>query len=214
MAFPLRKIWMLTTGLALVVASANAAPPSADEMDPPASAEPSEDDEALLEFHFNPVDNLQVAIWLEDPEGNFLKDVFVTQATGKLGIGNRPGLPLFVSSWRAPYGPREMVLPIWAHHRGKTYPKIIFPDANTNNHTSLGFHEASSSPETYFCRPLTPTEDAAIVDTMTCPSPATFQSDKGRFGDGLAPSVYPPRNDLTSFEEGTDSAAAKTYADL
>lgn len=216
MAYPLRKIALLAVGLGLTIASADAAPPAETAGYEPATpaAEPSEDDEALLEFHFNPVADLQIAIWLEDTQGNFLADVFVTQATGKLGIGNRPGLPLFVSSWRAPYGPRESVLPIWAHRRGKTYPKIIFHDKNTSNHTSLGFHESSSSPETYFCRPLTPTEDDAIVDTMTCPSPATFQSDKGEFGEGLAPSVYPPRNDLTSFEEGDDAEVIKTYADL
>jgi hypothetical protein len=217
MAYDLRKIWLLALygmGLALAVAPASAAPPSADELDEPASAEPSPDDEALLEFHFNPVDNLQIAVWLEDTEGNHLEDVLVTQATGKLGIGNRPGMPLFVSSWRAPYGPRDMVLPVWAHRRGKTYPKIIFHDSNTGNHDSLGFHESSSSAETYFCRPLTPTEDENIIDTMTCPSPATFQSDKGEFGDGLAPSVYPPRNDITSFEEGDDDPVITSYAEL
>ncbi|MCA9700415.1 MAG: hypothetical protein KC431_23005, partial [Myxococcales bacterium] len=160
-----------------------------------------------------PVDNLQIAIWIEDAAGNHVEDVFVTQATGKLGIGNRPGLWNFVSSWRAPYGPRESVLPIWAHRRGKTYPKIRFHDPNTSNHTSLGFHEISSSPETYFCRPLTPTEDEAIVDTMTCPSPATFQSDKGEFLDG-AVSIYPPRNDLTDFsDDDNDPDDPPTYAD-
>ena len=177
------------------------------------TGEPSPDDEALLEFHFSPVDDLQISVWLEDAGGNHLDDVYITQATGKLGIGNRPGLVKFLSSWRAPYGPRESVLPIWAHRRGKTYPKIIFHDKNTNNHSSLGFHESSSSPETYFCRPLTPIEDEAIIDTMTCPSPATFQSDKGQFLDGVQPSVYPPRNDLTMFEDD-DSAVVQTYADL
>lgn len=196
-----RTLALVVLGLTLGTPTSDAAPP--DELGTPSSAE-SPDDEALLEFHFTPVDNLQIAIWLEDPEGNHLEDVFVTQATGKLGIGNRPGDFLFLSSWRAPYGARESVLPVWAHRRGKTYPKIIFHDANVSNHTSLGFHESSSSAETYFCRPLTPTEDSNIVDTMTCPSPATFQSDKGEFGDGWAPSVYPPRNDLTSFEEGDD----------
>jgi hypothetical protein len=106
------------------------------------------------------------------------------------------------------------VLPVWAHRRGKTYPKIVFHDANTNNHDSLGFHESSSSAETYFCRPLTPEEDLEIVDTMTCPSPATFQSDKGEAPDGFAPSVYPPRNDLTAVETGDDDPVIATYAEL
>jgi hypothetical protein len=211
-----RTAWLLPFGVALVVAAdSRAAPPSeaqwAEPTDPQAA--PSPDDEALLEFHFNPTANLQIAIWLEGADGTFLDDVFVTQSTAKLGIGNRSGDFLFLSSWRAPYGPRESVLPIWAHRRGKTYPKIIFHDANTSNHTSLGFHESSSSPETYFCRPLTPTEDDAIIDTMTCPSPATFQSDKGEFEPGET-SIYPPRNDLTNFDDPGDGPDPVMYAEL
>jgi hypothetical protein len=204
----LRKLWLLAVG-ALVVAPASAAPPPTDvPIDTGAK-------EALLEFHFNPVDNLQIAIWLEDTDGNFLEDVFVTQATGKLGIGNRPGLPLFLSSWHAPYGPRETVLPVWAHRRGKTYPKIVFHDPNPNHATSLGFHEATSSAESYFCRPLTPEQDVQLLlmDVLTCPSPAMFQSDKGEFGEG-PPSVYPPRADLMAVEDGTDAPIIATYAEL
>jgi hypothetical protein len=194
----------VTLGLTLVAGPSAAAPPTAD-------------DEALLEFHFTPVGDLQIAIWLEDSAGNFVADVFVTQATGKLGIANRPGDFLFLSSWRAPYGARDSVLPVWAHRRGKTYPKIIFHDANELNHDSLGFHEASSSPEFYFCQPLTPLADAnlQLMDMMSCPSPAMFSSDKGEFGEGLAPSVYPPRNDLTQFEEGDDHPThPQQYAEL
>jgi hypothetical protein len=201
----------LVVALSLLGTHSDAAPP--DELGTPSAAE-SPDDEVLLEFHLTPVDNLQIAIWLEDADGNFVQDIFVTQATGKLGIANRPGDFLFLSSWRAPYGARESVLPIWAHRRGKTYPKIVFHDANVSNWTSLGFHESSSSPETYFCRPLTPTEDNNIIDTMTCPSPATFQSDKGEFGDGFAPSVYPPRNDLTSFDEDDHPTHPQMFAAL
>ena len=205
-----RVLAPVVLGLTLAAGPSAAAPPDAG----PLSAGDPADDEALLEFHFTPVADLQMAIWLEDADGNFLADVFVTQATGKLGIGNRPGNFLFLSSWRAPYGPRESVLPIWGHRRGKTYPKIIFHDPNVSNHTSLGFHESSSSPETYFCRPLTPTEDGNIIDTMTCPSPATFQSDKGEFGDGWAPSIYPPRNDLTSFDQDDHPTHPQQYSTL
>ena len=204
----------VAVGLSLSSASAAGrdAGPLEVEDEAPETAR-AEDDEALLEFHFRPVANLQISIWLEDSEGQFLEDIYVTQATAKLGIGNRPGRDDFLSSWRAPYGPRPSVLPVWAHARGATYPKIIFHDGNVNNHTSLGFHESSSSPETYFCRPLSPTEDEAIVDTMTCPSPATFQSDKGEIAPGET-SVYPPRNDLTSFEEIHDGPDPHTYADI
>jgi hypothetical protein len=166
----------------------------------------------LIEMHYQPVPNVQLAIWLEDADGQFVADVLVTQATGKLGIGNRPGIWNFLSSWRAPYGPRPSVLPIWAHRRGREYPRITFHD--DADHTSLGWHESSSSIETYFCRPLTPDEHAIIsVDTMTCPSPNAFKSDKGRF-DGDATSPYPPRNDLTLVHDGYDHPDIERYAEL
>jgi hypothetical protein len=169
----------------------------------------------LLELHFKPVPNAQIAIWLEDAEGNFVQDVFVTQATGRLGIGNRPGRWDFLSSWRFPYGPRTGVLPVWAHARGRTYPKLVFFDDDAADLESLGWHENTSSPEPYFCRPLTDAEHETIsTDTMTCPSPATFQSDKGRFAPGGDTSVYPPRNDLVTFEDGHDSADVPMLSEL
>lgn len=46
-------------GIGLAVASASAAPPRVrHEPAPEQAGEPSDDDEALLEFHFNPVENL------------------------------------------------------------------------------------------------------------------------------------------------------------
>lgn len=177
----------------------------------PASAEAAE--ELLLELHYKPRPGLQLAIWLEDRDGAHVQDVLVTQATGKLGIGNRPGLWNFVSSWRAPYGPRPSVLPIWAHRRGKSYPKVVFFDADPGDEQSLGWHENTSTAETYYCRPLTADEDATIsVDTMTCPSPAVFKTDKGRFAPGET-SPYPPRNDLIAFE-AKDSPDAVMFAGL
>lgn len=172
------------------------------------------EDDVLLELHFNPVPHAQIAVWLEDSEGNFIQDVFVTQSTGTLGIGNRPGRWDFLSSWRFPYGPRPQVLPVWAHARGKTYPRLVWHDDDAADQDSLGWHENSSSPEPYFCRPLNADEhDTISTDTMTCPSPSTFQSDKGRF-DGGQTSVYPPRGDLVEFEDGHDHPDAKTFSEL
>jgi hypothetical protein len=171
------------------------------------------EEQALLEFHFAPsAADLQIAIWLTDAQGNFIADVFVTQATAKLGIGNRPGQPLFLSSWRAPYGPRAGVLPIWAHQRGRSYPRISFFDASVADQASQGYHENTSSPESYFCRPLTPEEDLAIIDMMSCPSPSTFSTDKGQIVDGET-SPYPPRGDLTSVHE-RDSPDVALFAEL
>jgi hypothetical protein len=163
------------------------------------------EEDVLVELHFQPVADAQIAIWIETPAGEFVQDVFVTQATGSLGIGNRSGRWDFLSSWRFPYGPRTGVLPVWAHARGKSYPALVFHDDDPNDLESLGFHENTSSPEPYYCRPLADDEHETIsVDTMTCPSPATFQSDKGRFDTSGQMSVYPPRNDLTSYEDGHD----------
>jgi len=166
-----------------------------------------------VEFHFHPVPEAQIAIWLEDQAGKFVADVLVTQATGKLGIANRPGHWNFLSSWRAPYGPRVSVLPVWAHRRGKSYPKIVFFD-DAADHDSLGWHENTSSPENYFCRPLEEWEQEMIaVDTKTCPSPKSFKTDKGTFALMGATSPYPPRNDLLHLDE-LDSDDVAEYAAL
>lgn len=187
----------------------------AGEAAQPAAAPQAEAEDVLLEFHYYPVPNAQIAIWIEDANHEHVQDVMVTQATGKLGIGNRPGRSDFLSSWRAPYGARPAALPIWANRRGAKYPKIVFYDDDPQDQDSLGWHENASSPESYFCRPLTPDEhDTISVDTMTCPSPATFQSDKGRFADNSLTSPYPPRNDLISFEASHDSDDALMFSQL
>jgi len=172
-------------------------------------------EDVLLEFHYQPVPDVQVAIWLTDAEGNFVQDVFVTQATGTLGIGNRPGRWDFLSSWRFPYGPRPQVLPVWAHARGKTYPALVFHDDDPGDLESLGWHENSSSAEPYYCRPLTADEQTALLeaDVMSCPSPAVFQSDKGRFS-GEDVSAYPPRNDVVQFEDGGDHPDVMMFGGL
>ena len=124
----------------------------------------ADDDDVLLEIHYEPVPDLQIAIWVTDAEGNFVQDVFVTQSTGTLGIGNRPGRWDFLSSWRFPYGPRPQVLPVWAHARGKTYPALIFHDDDPGDENSLGWHENSSSSEPYHCRPLTAVEQENLLE--------------------------------------------------
>ena len=181
-------------------------------MDEDDASKSSDPDSVRLEILYKPVSDLQIAVWLEDGNGEHLRDIFVTQATGTLGIGNRPGIWNFLSSWRAPYGPRPSVLPVWAHRRSQRYPKVVFHDAMTTD--SLGFHERTSSAENYFCRPLTQSEQDAIIDTMTCPSPQVFQTDKGRFDPEGDESVYPPRNDLVEFEEEDDHADAQLFDQL
>ena len=180
----------------------------------PAHAEEAEaEDTAVVSFHFEPVPDLQIAIWLEDAEGNFVQDVYVTQATGKLGIGNRPGIWNFLSSWHFPYGPRTSVLPVWGHRRGKTYPRLVFHDSKENYQDSLGWHETTSSDETYFCRPLTADENNIILDVLSCPSPNAFHSDKGRFQPGET-SIYPPRNDISELDPEKDHPDVGTFGEI
>jgi hypothetical protein len=173
-----------------------------------------EGEETVIELHFTPVPNAQIAVWLTDADGAHIRDVFLTQATGLLGIGNRSGIWNFLSSWRAPYGPRKSVLPVWAHARGGSYPKIIFHDDQPGHETSLGFHEQFSSAEPFHCRPLLPNEHEAILDSMTCPSPSTFRTDKGRFDPGGESSVYPPRGDIGTFDPDKDHVDTQMYGEL
>jgi hypothetical protein len=167
----------------------------------------------VVELHYSPVENAQIAVWLEDSAGNFVRDIFVTQSIGKLGLGNRGGLWDFVSSWRAPYGPRPSSLPVWAHARGKTYPKIVFHDPDAGDQFSLGWHESTSSDEPYYCIPLAPDENELVLDSMTCPSPNNFRTDKGEF-HGSDTSVYPPRSDLLNWDSVKDSVDVQQFAAL
>jgi hypothetical protein len=158
----------------------------------------------------------QIAVWIEGADGRFVDTVLVTNLTARLGIGNRPGHYLLPSSPKFPYGRRLMSLPVWAQRRGKLYDSVVMQDG-TDKEYWLGFHESVSSPDPYFCRPMTFQE--IDVDAVSCPT-ARFNSAKGRFFDpalDLAPqhlengqpkgyvpparTYYPPRNDLTTFTD-------------
>jgi hypothetical protein len=134
----------------------------------------------------------QIAVWVESADrSQFIDTLMVTNMVAARGIGNRPGLPTFVSSPKFPYGKRQMALPIWAYTQGKLYPSVVFQDTNESQ---IGFHESCSSPDPYYCRPMLQTE---IVDAISCPTPI-FNSSKGRIDPNAPPSYYPPRNDLPS----------------
>lgn len=131
----------------------------------------------------------QLAVWIESSSGEFVDTIFVTNAVGLYGIGNRPGRSDLRSGPRFPYGRRPMALPLWAHRRGKVYPAVLPKDGLDD---TLTFHERVSSPEPYFCRPMISSE---VVDAVTCAS-GTFRSDKGVLDPAGGTSVYPPRGDL------------------
>jgi hypothetical protein len=145
----------------------------------------------------------QVAVWVERPDGVLVDTLLVTNATAVRGIGNRPGYWRFPSNWRFPYGKRTMVLPVWAHARGKIYDSLVMQDDDGNNKKEwwLGFHEEVSSPDPYFClsfRSATWVMDAPTVDAISCPT-GMFNSSKGRFSPTEPKSYYPPRNDIVKF---------------
>ena len=132
----------------------------------------------------------QIAVWLESADGTrFVDTLMVTNAVAFHGIGNRPGTWNLPSGPRFPYGRRPMALPIWAHAHGQLYPFVAMNDGMEDE---LGYHENTSSPEPYFCRPMALGE---IVDAVTCPS-GLFRSAKGLLDPTQPQSYYPPRADL------------------
>jgi hypothetical protein len=163
----------------------------------------------------------QIAIWIESADRTqFIATLMVTNMVAARGIGNRPGLWNFVSAPKFPYGKRQMALPIWAYTRGQLYDTVVMQVEQ--NEGWLGFNEAYSSPEPFFCRPLAPSDlpivtpnpskmifcpsgwssclspatasDDVQVDTVTCPT--KFNSSKGKLDSSLPRQYYPPRNDL------------------
>jgi hypothetical protein len=165
----------------------------------------------------------QIAVWIETADHTLVDTMMVTSLTATRGIGNRPGIWNFRSGPKFPYGKRWMSLPVWAYARGKLFDSAFMQDDSPQNprETWMGFHEQVSSRETYFCRPVTPTEINLGVDVVTCPS-QNFNSAKGRLQ--ATKSYYPPRNDLTSFTNSdcdnpggtltTCHVSAATYAAL
>ena len=157
----------------------------------------------VMQVHMVPTGELQIAVWLEDARGNFVDTAYVTRLTGTYGLGNRPGIQEFNSSWRWPYGRRQNVLPVWAHRRGVTYPRIVFQDGDE---LDLSHPISDSAPESFYCRPLDPDDDKdkRMIDTTTCATAAYV--DRGKFHP-TETSLYPPRNDLAGITKVKDPAA-------
>ena len=135
----------------------------------------------------------QIVAWVEDASGNYVDTIFITQATGTYGLGNRPGQFDLDSGPRWPYGRRTTVFPIWAHRRAAsgapTWPELIFQDSRDHELSHAVQH---SSRDAYYCRPMMREEPA--WDAGTCAS-AKVETDKGVL-DTTRISLYPPRNDI------------------
>jgi hypothetical protein len=141
----------------------------------------------------------QIAVWLESADRKqFIDTLMVTNAVAFRGIGNRPGHWSLPSSPKFPYGKRIMALPVWAWARGRTYDPVVMQDGGPDREFWLGFHESISSPDPFFCRPMTLSE--IDVDAISCPT-VVFNSAKGRFSRTDEKVYYPPRNDLRVFTE-------------
>lgn len=160
---------------------------------------------------FTPADSLQIVAWVEKPDGTFVDTIYVTQKTGRFGLGNRPGRSDFNTGSRDadtfPYGRRDQTFPVWAHRHGKTFPLVVFQNGDENN---LSHPFAQSSPESPppYCRPIKPDEEN--FDAGTCAS-AAF-TDKGTFAPEPAFSLYPPRSDVQRRSE--DSPAVEQFRSL
>lgn len=175
----------------------------------------------------------QIAVWVEDKDGRFIDTLYVTSATGLLGMGNRPGRWNMKTDFRWPYGRRPSSLPIWAYKRGKTYPKVLMGGACSDNNSCSGdihngasrsddddtiaYHGSVSSDEPYFCAPSRvspPTPRARPVDVVSCASTAPTLS-KGYLSK-TETSVYPPRGDIAParYRPSVDSVDIKRFASL
>jgi fibronectin type III domain protein len=143
----------------------------------------------------------QIVAWLEKPTGEYVQTIFITQQTGRFGMGNRPGRFDFNSGPNWPYGRRITVFPVWAHRHGIVFPQVEYQHADDND---LSQPVDVSSREVHFCRPLEKAEPG--WDAATCAS-AIF-TDKGAFGAGT--SGYPPRSDVTR-AAGIDSPSVDLY---
>jgi hypothetical protein len=165
---------------------------------------------------FTPTDNLQIVAWLEKTDGTYVDTAYITNKTGRFGMGNRPGIPTFNTgsptsdTW--PYGRRIQTFPVWSHRHGKTFPVVVFQNLD---HKNLSHPFAQSSPELPppYCRPIQPNENT--FDSGSCAS-AAF-TDKGKFAngaaetdDGATTSLYPPRSDVER-RPGTDSSAVEQF---
>ena len=190
------------------------------------------------DIRFKPSGNLQIAVWVEDAQGNYIDTVYITRQTGYFGLANRPGSPQLKTAVRYPYGRRDMVLPVWAHHRNHSYRLVVMGGAKGNSvancaahglscgagccggpcqcqdhdtdcdDTTIACHADVSSPEPFYCSPNGGQE--SVQNGVDVVSCAsTFTGSKGAYDDNQI-SLYPPRADLTKFN-GNDSADAKRF---
>lgn len=194
----------------------------------------------VVEITYQPTSRAQIAIWIERADGTYARTLGLTQSVALRGIGNRPGASQMNSGFQWPYGRREGVLPVWAHHRASApgaepFPRVIFQDRSAEGWASRSSNDFSE--DEYFCLSFQQSASSRdALDAVTCPS--VFNSDKGRYltADDVAAgyaepfqtapgeatmralelgSLYPPRRDVTRCTGGAcyDHADVARYAD-
>jgi hypothetical protein len=138
--------------------------------------------DTVLSFQFTPAPRAQIAIWIEDAAGHYLRAVALTESVAYRGIGNRPGASQMNSGYRWPYGRREGALPIWAHRRmsapgARSFPRVIF-QKRVEGLASRTTDD--QSPDHYFCLQFDMSKSSrSELDAVSCAS--AFNSDKGRY---------------------------------
>ena len=68
----------------------------------------------------------QIAVWIEDPDGNYIETLYVTEKAGTQGWQGQPGGP------PAETIRRPEALPCWSHRRGVVYPDGLFMPTREN----------------------------------------------------------------------------------
>jgi hypothetical protein len=188
----------------------------------------ADDASRCIDVHFTPSSNLQIVVWLEDSQGNFVDTLFITQQTGSFGLGNRPGRFDFNSGPMWPYGRRVNTFPVWSHHNGQSFPSVLFQNDSSQDpnycltlaptdpayqacgENQLSHAFSNSSHELHYCRPLATTDPG--WDTMTCATVA--YTDKGIFStDPTMTTGYPPRIDVIP-NASVDSPSVAMYKTL
>jgi hypothetical protein len=157
----------------------------------------------------------QIAAWIEEVVSPgveaYYDTIFVTNMTGRFGIGNRAGVFGMRSGPRWPYGARPDALPVWAHRHGLTWPVLHFQNGDGFPGTPLDpDHNLShplehSSIEATFTRPLD--EDEPQWDAGSTATPVN--TDKGQYHPS-ALSHYPPRSDI-GYTAGRDHVDVGTF---
>lgn len=137
----------------------------------------------VIEVDFTPTRRAQIAVWLTNESGTYLRTLALTQSVALHGIGNRPGASQMNSGFRWPYGRREGVLPIWAHARASApgaelFNRVIFQNRTSEGHASRSANDFSR--DDYFCLSFdSSASQRNALDAVSCASP--FNSDKGRY---------------------------------